>query len=216
MSWRSRCLNNQHREVYKNFGTTRCKRRLEKTYDTGVYRGTYGFAQKHTKTRPFDKCYAHFNVRSTKMTMGQTRCGVIAFNASFTKVLCVVNKTIYDSKGIEHFGLPKGHMEYEKDRTYSICASREFFEETGVRYKLLQNKHVYKRINNTIYYPVVISENQPIKPIDETEILRAEWKSIDELLKEGVNTSYHNQDLKVFLYRYLHDSIKLAKINNGL
>ena len=145
--------------------------------------------------------------------MKETRCGVIAFNEDMTKVLCVCNKPVYEKYGFEQWGLPKGHME-EKDRVYSICASRELFEETGVRYNIIQKSYVFKRVNNTIYYPIIIKETSNLKPVDNTEILKVEWKEIEELMNENVTTRYQNQDLKVFLHRYFFDTLNLAKKNN--
>ena len=61
------------------------------------------------------------------------------------KVLLVKNrlrkeyKEYYDSG---FWGFPKGHME-ERDRVYSNCASRELYEETGVRYNILQDKFCF-------------------------------------------------------------------------
>jgi len=220
MSWRNISRNivtpSHKHNSYKNFGSYKRKDRNSSKLDTilrkGVYGGSYGFIQK-TRCLAKDEQYKNFNVKSTKMTMGQTRCGVIAFNHDLTKIVCICNKCIYDQYGIKQWGLPKGHMEKD-DRVYSNCASREFFEETGVRYNIIQNKCVYKRVNNTIYYPIVIDESKNLRQLDKTEVLEVEWKNIRELLKEGVCTKYHNQDLKVFLHRYLHETKKLAQKNN--
>ena len=222
MSWRNkvRCvIESKHKHnSYKNFGSYKRKERKISTnkinrINTGVYGGTYGFVQKNSKLVRKDDTYKHFNIRSTKLSRKQTRCGVIAFNERMTKVLCICNKCIHDKYGYEQWGLPKGHME-ETDKVYSKCASRELFEETGVRYNILQNKFVFKRINNTIYYPIIIKETSKLEQLDKKEILKVEWKSLEELKKEDVTTKYQNQDLKVFLHRYFHDTLKLAKNNN--
>ena len=146
MSWRNISRNivspSHKHNSYKNFGSYKKKDRNSSKLDTilrkGVYGGNYGFIQK-TRSLAKDEQYKNFNVKSTKMTMGQTRCGVIAFNRDLTMIICICNKCIYDKYGIKQWGLPKGHMEKD-DRVYSNCASREFFEETGVRYNIIQNK----------------------------------------------------------------------------
>jgi ADP-ribose pyrophosphatase YjhB (NUDIX family) len=222
MSWRGkdrRVIEPSHKHnLYKNFGSYTKKYQKNHTQwgdniDHGVYSGTHGFVQKKTLTLSKNDQYKHFNVKSTKMTLKQTRCGVIAFNEHMTKVLCVCNRTLYDKYGLEQWGLPKGHME-ETDKVYSNCASREFFEETGVRYNIHQKEFVFKRINNTIYYPIIINETDDVKQVDDKEILKVEWKKLDDLMKEGVQTKHFNQDLKVFLHRYFHDVKKLAQRNN--
>ena len=111
------------------------------------------------------------------------------------------------------WGLPKGHME-EGDKVYSNCASRELFEETGVRYNINQIKFVFKRVNKTIYYPIILKERSNLKQLDKEEILKVEWKNVDELIKETPMTRYHNRDLKVFLHRYFYDVKKLAQRNH--
>jgi len=224
MSWRNkdrRVIEPSHKHnSYKNFGSykrgdLRNPNALtrEKKINVGVYGGTYGFSQKYCKTMSKNDTYKHFNVKSTKMTLKETRCGVIAFNEDMTKVLCICNKFIYDKCGFELWGLPKGHLE-EKDKVYSNCASRELFEETGVRYNINQTKCVFKRINNTIYYPIILKERSNLKPFDKKEILKVEWKLVDDLIKENPMTRYHNRDMKVFLHRYFHDVKKLAQTNH--
>lgn len=223
MSWRNsdrRVLEPSHKHSsYKNFGSYKKKQNnsgLCKDYkNKGVYSGTYGFVQKKIGKPESDfksEKYKHFNVKSTKLSMKETRCGVIAFDEKMEKVLCICNKCIYDKYGFEQWGLPKGHME-ERDKVYSNCASRELFEETGVRYNIVQNKFVFKRINNTIYYPIIIKAQQEFNQVDKNEILKVEWKSLDQLLKEDITTKHHNQDLKVFLHRYFHDTQNIAQKN---
>ena len=225
MSWRNdtRCVIEPYHKhsTYKNFGSYKrgnlrnpnVPMLWEHKKQSGIYSGSYGFSDCISKKSPKNDIYKHFNVKSSNMSLKQTRCGVIAFNEDMTKVLCVCNRIIYDKWGFELWGLPKGHME-EKDKVYSNCASRELFEETGVRYNINQTKFVYKRINRTIYYPIVLKEKRNLKQIDKKEILKVEWKNVDELLKTDQNTRFHNRDLKVFLHRYFHDVKKLAKIND--
>ena len=224
MSWRvkdRRVIEPSHKHnSYKSFGSYKKKdRRNSNLWDNcknkGVYSGTYGFIQKNNsnKSTSNDDKFKHFNIKSQKLSLKDTRCGVIAFNEDMTKVLCVCNKSMYEKYGFEQWGLPKGHME-EKDRVYSNCASRELFEETGIRYNIIQKSYVFKRINNTIYYPIVIKETPNLKQVDNTEILKVEWKEIEELMNEDVTTRYQNQDLKVFLHRYFFDTLHLAKKNN--
>ena len=225
MSWRQKDRNvieNSHKHnSYKNFGSYKrsnlrnpnVSTAWDKNINKGVYGGTYGFSQQNRKNVSKNDAYRHFNVKSTKMTLKETRCGVIAFNEDMTKVLCVCNKIIYDKLGFELWGLPKGHME-EGDKVYSNCASRELFEETGVRYNINQIKFVFKRVNKTIYYPIILKERSNLKQLDKEEILKVEWKNVDELIKENPMTRHHNRDLKVFLHRYFYDVKKLAQRNH--
>ena len=217
MSWRKGIIElGYKRNSYKSFKSCKKKeRRLSKqidTYKSGVFKGTHGFVQRN-KLLEKDSIYRNFNIKHSKLKPKDIRCGVIAFNPGLTKVLCVCNRCMYTKFGIEQWGLPKGHME-KLDRVYSKCASRELYEETGVKYNILQDKFVFKRINNTIYYPIIIKEDQKLNQIDKNEILKVEWKHIDELMKEDVTTRYQNQDMKVFLHRYFHDTKKLANKNN--
>ena len=134
MSWRnkSRCVikaAHKHND-YKNFGSYKRSNlrnpNIPMKYDykknSGIYSGTYGFSENDYKKSPKNELYKHFNIKSTKLSLKETRCGVIAFNKNMTKVLCVCNKPIHDKCGFELWGLPKGHME-EKDKVYSNCAS---------------------------------------------------------------------------------------------
>ena len=181
-----------------------------------VYSGTHGFRQKCSKCKS-DKNdpYKNFNVGSTKLNRKQTRCGIIAFNPSCNKIICVQNKRMFDKFGLVQWGLPKGHME-QKDRNYSSCASREFKEETGIIQRLEQRKHLFKRVNNTMYYPIIVSDHVRISPKDTVEVMAAEWKKIDELATLGIETKEHNQDLKVLLHRYINEMIIMAKKNNQI
>jgi ADP-ribose pyrophosphatase YjhB (NUDIX family) len=181
-----------------------------------IYSGTHGFRQKCSKCTPErDDPYKNFNVGSTKLRRTQTRCGIIAFNPSCEKVICIQNKTMFDKYGVVQWGLPKGHME-EKDRNYSSCASREFKEETGIIHRLDQRCHLFKRVNNTMYYPIIVSDRVRIAPRDTVEIMAAEWKIISQLTTLGIETKEHNQDLKVLLHRYINEIIIMAKKNNEI
>ena len=224
MSWRNKnrgVIESSHKHnLYKHFGSYKKTDRRntilwKNSKNKGVYSGKYGFSQKNKVTPSKNEIYKNFNVNNTKLSIKDTRCGVIAFNENMTKILCVCNKHIYDKYNFEQWGFPKGHME-ETDRVYSNCASRELFEETGVRYNILQTKFVFKRINNTIYYPIILKEmkTSKLKQIDNKEILKVEWKKTNELMKKDITTKFHNQDLKVFLHRYFYDTQKIAQKNN--
>lgn len=183
---------------------------------SNVYSGTHGFRQKCPKCTPGENDpYKNFNVGSTKLRRKQIRCGIIAFNPSCENVICIQNKTMFDKYGVVQWGLPKGHME-EKDRNYSSCASREFKEETGIVHRLEQKHHLFKRVNNTMYYPIIVSDRVRIAPRDTVEIMAAEWKNITHLTTLGIETKEHNQDLKVLLHRYINEMIVMAKKNNEI
>ena len=170
-----------------------------------------GFMQRN-KLKEKDDLFRNFNIKHSKLKFKDIRCGVIAFNTNLTKVLCICNRCMYEKFGVEQWGLPKGHMELH-DKVYSKCASRELYEETGIKYNILQDKFVFKRINNTIYYPIIINETSHLKQIDNNEILKVEWKQVSDLIKEDITTKCQNQDMKVFLHRYFYDTKKLAQKN---
>lgn len=214
---RSRFLRNK--SSYASFHTKPITRHNDSSFyqlQSGVYSGTHGFRQKKSIHKPKeDDPYKNFNVRSTKLRRTQTRCGIIAFNPSCEKVICIQNKAVFDRYGIIQWGLPKGHMD-EKDRNYSSCASREFKEETGITHRLEQKHHLFKRVNNTMYFPIIVSDHVRIAPIDTVEIMAAEWKNITQITTLGIETNEHNQDLKVLLHRYINEMIIMAKKNNDI
>lgn len=208
--------NNSKNNNSKN--NSKIKSKTNCTLYSDVYKGTYGFRQKKRNTKKQineTDVYKNFNVGNTKLRRSQTRCGIIAFNPECDKIICVQNKTMLDKFGQEQWGLPKGHME-QKDHNYSSCASREFKEETGIVYRLEQKKHLFKRVNNTMYYPVIIHNSVHIQPYDTKEIMAAEWKDISELKSLGIETNKQNQDLKVLLHRYINEMIVMAKKNNNI
>ena len=62
------------------------------------------------------------------------------------------------------------------------------------------------KINNTIYFPIVldIQNYKNLEPIDKREIRYCKWISIDEL--SGVN---HNREVNIFLRLKFKQIIKL-------
>ena len=59
--------------------------------------------------------------------------------------------------------IPGGHLESGESPEEALL--RELFEETGVRYNIVQNKFVFKRINNTIYYPIIIKDQHKFNQV---------------------------------------------------
>lgn len=205
-----------------------------KPYNKDVYQTDFGFRSRYKNlTIPSNEEYKNFNNGKNPLKSNHVRCGVIAFNKAFTKTLCVLNKYVWDERGVRLWGLPKGHLEKiegkkqdtsntntpdtpdtpdtPKYENYIDCAEREFLEETGIKIKLKRNVHIMIRINNTMYFPIIIKDTTPIKPIDNIEIMDVEWKNLEELKKEGLKTVNQNQDLKVFLQRFQGRCKKLAK-----
>ena len=75
---------------------------------------------------------------SKKRKRNPTKCGCIIFNDSLDEIVLVENNYMYN-EGIQKWGLPKGHL--ENDESYSICASREANEETGLSLTILDSMY---------------------------------------------------------------------------
>lgn len=116
------------------------------------------------------------------------KAGVIIFNSNFDKVLMVLNN--YNPYNMK-WGLPKGHLDI-KDYSFEDCASRELKEETGITLNIDKNDKFIK-INNTRYYIYVLFENiiNDLMPIDDKEIFRCEFKSIEFIPTLNINKESH-------------------------
>lgn len=150
------------------------------------------------KPKYVDRLYLKKYQWKTKKKKNPIKCGCIIFNNSLDKIVLVENNYMY-KEGIQKWGLPKGHL--ENNESYSICASREVHEETGLSLNILDN--MYKiRINNTYYFPIKINrtlQNKYLLPKDLIEIRSAKWfplNNIDVLL---------NRDTRLFLTKKLNN-----------
>lgn len=126
------------------------------------------------------------------------KSGVILFNKELNKIVLIQNKYLH-LKGIEKFGLPKGHI--NNNETYENCAIRETFEETGI--KLNKSSLIFKiKISDTYYFPIILNKEELLSPVDTTEVLDAKWILIDNIKDYNIN-----RETKTFINRKL-DAIK--------
>jgi len=141
---------------------------------------------------------------SKKRKRNPTKCGCIIFNDSLDEIVLVENNYMYN-EGIQKWGLPKGHL--ENDESYSICASREANEETGLSLTILDSMYRI-RINNTYYFPIKINrtlQNKYLLPRDLLEIRSAKWfplNNIDVLL---------NRETRLFFSKKLDTVLKVMR-----
>ena len=132
------------------------------------------------------------------------KCGCIIFNDSLDEIVLVENNYMYN-EGIQKWGLPKGHL--ENNESYSICASREANEETGLSLTILDNMYRI-RINNTYYFPIKINrnlQNKYLLPRDLKEIRSARWfplNNVDVLL---------NRETRLFFGKKLDTVLKVMQ-----
>jgi ADP-ribose pyrophosphatase YjhB (NUDIX family) len=207
-------IKKQKKDPFANFSKKKKKTNgSKKPYNEDVFKGRHGFIPKHNQCMETSKEYQHFNIDRNPLKREYVRCGAIVFDETLKNVLCISNQYIWDKSGRELWGLPKGHI--EKGETFSQCAGRELYEETGVHLNLSQ-KHFMLRINNTFYYPMVVPSNTKIGTLDSKEIHAVEWKELDDIAKIGTTTRLHNQDLKVFLKRFRHRAINMAVKNKHI
>ena len=96
------------------------------------------------------------------------KCGAIIFNSKLTEVILVQNKYLYQNGEIK-FGLPKGHK--ERNESFSQCAQREIYEETGLTINIADNMDKIK-INNTYYYPIVLENDVKIIRISFSNVTK--------------------------------------------
>jgi len=149
------------------------------------------------------RCIKNYNW-NTKRKKNPIKCGCIIFNDSLDEVVLVENNYMYN-EGIQKWGLPKGHL--ENNESYSICASREATEETGLNLTILDSMYRI-RINNTYYFPIKINrtlQNKYLLPRDLQEIRSAKWfplNNIDVLL---------NRETRLFFKKKLDGVLKVMQ-----
>lgn len=116
------------------------------------------------------------------------KAGIILFDSTLEKVLMVKTLVSPQENNVTgKWGVPKGHK--EENETLEECAMREFYEETGI--KLNVNPDDSKiRVNNTYYYPYVISEGtimNRLRPMNDMEISNIHFVNIDIIRDIEVN-----------------------------
>ena len=126
------------------------------------------------------------------------KAGVILLDKTLNKIL-IVNNNGYNSSS--KWGLPKGHL--ETDEFPYECASRELYEETGIRINISPKARNYiSSINNSIYYIFIVDEKHiKLNPIDTVEILSAKFSYITRLrtIKSGIL----NKELQKVIGKYI-------------
>lgn len=94
------------------------------------------------------------------------------------------------------WGLPKGHT--EDGESLEKTAIRELYEETGVQLENVDSNNSW-RCENCMLFAVVLEKPVELVPQD-TEIRRAGWFSMQELLNLHPNTM--NRGLRLYTERF--------------
>lgn len=89
--------------------------------------------------------------------------------------------------GTSHFkwSFPKGHI--ESGETFSQCALRELYEETGINSISLTDASI-QRIDDCTYYRVKSAEQLLTKINDTTEVSDVQWLTLEEVMKLPTNS----------------------------
>lgn len=110
------------------------------------------------------------------------RCGAIILDNK-KRILLVKSHS-------DVWSIPKGHQIHHNE-SYSKCAMREVYEETGLKLKITNNfKHI--EIGNIIYFLIVLNDyyKKYLNIKDNEEIKHIEWVDIKDILKlNNVNWS---------------------------
>ena len=124
------------------------------------------------------------------------RCGIIPVdirqigNREVVSFLTVLGRSTRDDRGrlVNIWSWAKGRM--EPHESHAQCAAREFWEETGI---MLKGVEELPRINigKNIYFILHTTRDAlcQFSPKDRKEVERVEWKTADEL-RNIVSTSY--------------------------
>lgn len=104
----------------------------------------------------------------------------------------------------QKWGLPKGHMETDKDKNKRFdCAKRELSEETGINLNDVQYRSCYNKlgsiiINNKLFYIIQIDmDYRKIKVnVDLNEIKGSRWVKVSEIIRGFYNHESCNRTLR--------------------
>jgi 8-oxo-dGTP pyrophosphatase MutT (NUDIX family) len=116
--------------------------------------------------------------------------GVILIDKKFEKVLLVQGKKFFDKN--TGYTFPDGIYSFPKGKknmceNYQDCASRELFEETGIKINL-SNKDPFIILNDAIYFIKIVSPNEfKYKHRNLKEISHILWMPINQLAKNNCN-----------------------------
>ena len=127
-------------------------------------------------------CETGHLIEECKKHKSLKRCGAIIIDQDKQILL------VQGHSGV--WSIPKGHQNH-KNESYTKCAIREVYEETGLKLKIT-NGFKQIEIGNIIYYLIVLNDyyKQFLKINDQEEIKKIAWIDIDEILKlDNVNWS---------------------------
>lgn len=106
--------------------------------------------------------------------------GGLVYNAN-DEVLMIFRRGKWD--------LPKGKL--DKGETIEECALREVIEETGIKQltlgeHLTETWHLYtdrgrNLVKHSVWYTMTSTDNEPLKPQAEEDIMEARWVAPDQL-----------------------------------
>ena len=103
------------------------------------------------------------------------------------------------SKKSRKWGFPKGGM--EQNETVQETAIREFYEETGYKFKFHPNlSKVFQYFNNLYYIVTILNPKEDLRETsiqDTEEILEKKWVSKDDLY--DLSPSKCNMGLKQWI-----------------
>jgi 8-oxo-dGTP pyrophosphatase MutT (NUDIX family) len=124
------------------------------------------------------------------------RCGIIPVDIrqvggkDVISFLTVLGKASRDERGrmINIYSFAKGRM--EPGERHEECASREFWEETGIKIRGIESLPRIS-IGKNIYFIFHTTKEAfcRFSPVDRKEVERVEWKTLDEL-RTIVSTSH--------------------------
>jgi 8-oxo-dGTP pyrophosphatase MutT (NUDIX family) len=141
--------------------------------------------------------YYNRNFRNRYNIEKITDCGIILLCKDLEHILLV--KQVESNK----WGLPKGHMEFEKDGNNKFkCARRELEEETGIRLQTGKYTKIGSLvINNKLLYIICLTEDYTkvkLSP-DVREIINVYWARVSDIIEEFIRNQPCNRTLKEFV-----------------
>ena len=102
------------------------------------------------------------------------------------KIVLVKNGYLEKLFGENKWGAPKGHIKENSTEDFVECAEREIWEESGLQIRI--NRNIPKvQVRNTMYYPIQLDKEYPVKSNDEKEISNAKWVSLDLISAMNIN-----------------------------
>ena len=118
------------------------------------------------------------------------KAGVILFDKQLEYVLLIKNNYA-ENNDLAKYSIPKGHLEEKETR--SECAEREFYEETGVKINIPQDRQSI-RVNNSQYYPFYTDTTklEKFKPVDINEVSECKFVKIADIKKFNCNQETQN------------------------